>query len=148
MILPLTGTVVGWLPLIPLQEQQQEQEQSNDNTDTLIMMKDDAFIGNIRIQMVSNGIAYDASTNSMYVTGKNWPTLFKIQVIYDQQAEYASTSQNTLRSRMTKENNYKTMLSHTCGILSSHRTYSSTGSSISSSISDFFSNLIFNDLKS
>lgn len=28
---------------------------------------------------VLNGIAYDAANNHLYVTGKNWPTLFKIE---------------------------------------------------------------------
>ncbi|MEL6536464.1 MAG: glutaminyl-peptide cyclotransferase, partial [Bacteroidota bacterium] len=28
---------------------------------------------------VLNGIAYDASTQRIYLTGKNWPTVFEVQ---------------------------------------------------------------------
>jgi len=30
---------------------------------------------------VLNGIAYDEKTEKIYVTGKNWPKLFEIQII-------------------------------------------------------------------
>ena len=30
---------------------------------------------------VLNGIAYDITTGKIYVTGKNWPKLFEIQVV-------------------------------------------------------------------
>jgi glutamine cyclotransferase len=29
---------------------------------------------------VFNGIAYDSTTKSIYVTGKNWPKVFKIEL--------------------------------------------------------------------
>lgn len=53
---PATGQVVGWIDLTPLVRQ-------------VAATDPDA---------VPNGIAYDRATRRLYVTGKNWPTLFQI----------------------------------------------------------------------
>ena len=58
-IAPLTGQVVGWVDLTGLLSWEDRSEQNS----------------------VLNGIAYDASTNRLFVTGKLWPRLFEIQLI-------------------------------------------------------------------
>lgn len=53
---PASGRVVGWIDLTPLVRQ-------------VAATDPDA---------VANGIAYDRATHRLFVTGKNWPTLFEI----------------------------------------------------------------------
>lgn len=53
---PATGHVVGWIDLAPLVRQ-------------VAVTDPDA---------VPNGIAYDRTARRLFVTGKNWPTLFEI----------------------------------------------------------------------
>ena len=53
---PATGHVVGWIDLTPLVRQ----------------------VGATDPDAVPNGIAYDRAAKRLYVTGKNWPTLFEI----------------------------------------------------------------------
>lgn len=53
---PATGHVTGWIDLSAI---------------VATMPKDDP-------DSVANGIAWDGRTRSLYVTGKNWPTLFRI----------------------------------------------------------------------
>ena len=55
---PRTGRVVGWLDLSGL----------------MSMYRLDA-------EAVLNGIAYDAASQRLFVTGKNWPKLFEIQIV-------------------------------------------------------------------
>ncbi|WP_442679302.1 glutaminyl-peptide cyclotransferase [Sphingomonas sp. ASY06-1R] len=55
---PATGQVKGWIDLTALWRQTKASG-------------DDA---------VPNGIAYDKKTDRLYVTGKNWPTLFEIKL--------------------------------------------------------------------
>ena len=57
---PETGLVTGWIDLTGLLELDEGQEESVD---------------------VLNGIAYDAETGRIFVTGKLWPTLFQIELI-------------------------------------------------------------------
>ena len=57
-ICPQTGEVLGWIDLEGLLP------------DSLIQVAD-----------VLNGIAYDAKTNRLFVTGKFWPYLFEIEVV-------------------------------------------------------------------
>jgi glutamine cyclotransferase len=54
---PRTGGVVGWLDLSHLFPKQQRDREA-----------------------VMNGIAYDAATKRLFITGKNWPSLFEIKV--------------------------------------------------------------------
>ncbi len=56
IINPQTGSVKGWIDLTGIY-------QSNNPDDVL------------------NGIAYDAHSNSLFVTGKNWPNLYQITII-------------------------------------------------------------------
>jgi glutamine cyclotransferase len=56
---PATGKVTGWIDLTGILPQ----EDRNSLTDVL------------------NGIAYDASGNRIFVTGKRWPKLFEIRVV-------------------------------------------------------------------
>jgi glutamine cyclotransferase len=56
---PETGAVTGWIDLAGL----------------LLLDRDDALPGPL------NGIAWDAETDRLFVTGKNWPTLFEIDLI-------------------------------------------------------------------
>lgn len=53
---PRSGQVVGWIDLTPLVDQVH-----SDDRDA-----------------VPNGIAYDRTAHRLFVTGKNWPTLFEI----------------------------------------------------------------------
>lgn len=56
-ISPETGTVLGWIDLTNL------------------------YPRSLRVsEDVLNGIAYDADTNRLFVTGKNWPWLYEIEV--------------------------------------------------------------------
>ena len=56
-ISPKTGTVLGWIDLTNL------------------------YPRSLRVsEDVLNGIAYDADTNRLFVTGKNWPWLYEIEV--------------------------------------------------------------------
>ena len=61
---PATGNVTGWIDLTGL----------NGPTDTTG-------------QAVLNGIAYDAATNRLFVTGKLWPKLFEIRLVKRSGAE-------------------------------------------------------------
>ncbi|MFH1180284.1 MAG: glutaminyl-peptide cyclotransferase, partial [Candidatus Bathyarchaeota archaeon] len=56
---PSTGNVVSWIDLTGLQSE----------LDTIEGID------------VLNGIAYDRETGKIYVTGKQWPNLFEIQLI-------------------------------------------------------------------
>jgi glutaminyl-peptide cyclotransferase len=56
---PATGKVVGWIDCTGLLSPSDR----NSQTDVL------------------NGIAYDARTNRLFVTGKNWPRLFEIRLV-------------------------------------------------------------------
>ncbi len=55
---PKTGTVVGWIDLTGILSPQ-DQQGANE----------------------LNGIAYDASGDRLFVTGKNWPKLFEIRLV-------------------------------------------------------------------
>ena len=55
---PRTGRVTGWIDLSGL----------------MSMYRLDA-------EAVLNGIAYDPASQRLFVTGKNWPKLFEIQVV-------------------------------------------------------------------
>ena len=59
IINPQTGSVKGWIDLTPLY-------QTNNPTNN--------------IDNVLNGIAYDAQTNRLFVTGKDWPNLYQITI--------------------------------------------------------------------
>lgn len=56
---PATGTVTGWIDLTGLLDRSTLTEPAD----------------------VLNGIAYDATNNRLFVTGKLWPTLFEIELI-------------------------------------------------------------------
>jgi glutaminyl-peptide cyclotransferase len=57
---PLSGNVVGWIDLSGLgPKPEQLQDPSND---------------------VLNGIAYDAKNDRLFVTGKQWPTVYEIEL--------------------------------------------------------------------
>lgn len=56
IINPQTGTVKGWIDLTEIY-------QPNNLNDVL------------------NGIAYDSQTNRIFITGKDWPTLYEIKII-------------------------------------------------------------------
>ena len=55
---PATGNVTGWIDLSPLVARWGDNEES-----------------------VLNGIAYDAAKDRLFVTGKNWPRLFEIDLV-------------------------------------------------------------------
>ncbi|HUD94301.1 glutaminyl-peptide cyclotransferase [Sphingobium sp.] len=55
---PATGAVIDWIDIAPLMKE--------------AGVKDS--------EAVANGIAYDAATDRVFVTGKNWPKLFEIKV--------------------------------------------------------------------
>jgi len=55
---PATGTVRAWIDLAPLA----------------------AANGDGRVDSVLNGIAYDAARDRLFVTGKNWPRLYEIDL--------------------------------------------------------------------
>jgi glutamine cyclotransferase len=57
---PDSGNVIGWIDLTGLLTLESDQAQNVD---------------------VLNGIAYDAETGRIFVTGKLWPTLFEIEVV-------------------------------------------------------------------
>jgi glutaminyl-peptide cyclotransferase len=57
---PATGNVVGWIDLDGLQPKPQDTEDPGND--------------------VLNGIAYDASSNRLFVTGKRWPKIYEIQL--------------------------------------------------------------------
>jgi len=56
---PATGNVTGWIDLGPLVQQ---------------------TVGNTQ-DAVLNGIAYDAERDRLFVTGKNWPKLYEIDLV-------------------------------------------------------------------
>lgn len=56
---PQTGTVLGWIDLTGILPE----DSMTINTDVL------------------NGIAYDAESNRLFVTGKNWPSVFEIRLV-------------------------------------------------------------------
>jgi glutamine cyclotransferase len=58
IINPQTGQVIGWIDLTGLLSE----NNSNPNA-------------------VLNGIAYDQNTNRLFVTGKDWPSLYQIELI-------------------------------------------------------------------
>ena len=57
---PQTGRVVGWIDLSGLMSTYR-----------------------LEAEAVLNGIAYDAATQRLFVTGKLWPRLFEIQVVVE-----------------------------------------------------------------
>lgn len=59
---PLTGKVAGWIDL------------------TGLLTPADRF-GGAEPPDAPNGIAYDAKTNRLFVTGKRWPKLFEIRLV-------------------------------------------------------------------
>jgi len=59
-ITPQTGEVVGWIELEGLQGPE-------DYTEPIDVL---------------NGIAYDAENDRLFVTGKLWPKLFEIELVY------------------------------------------------------------------
>jgi glutaminyl-peptide cyclotransferase len=56
---PATGNVTGWIDLAPLVRQ----TVPND------------------VDAVLNGIAHDPATDRLFVTGKNWPRLYEIDLV-------------------------------------------------------------------
>ena len=59
-ISPRTGRVLGWVDMSGLREQ----------------------AGASGLEAVLNGIAYDAKTGRIFVTGKLWPRLFEIKIVH------------------------------------------------------------------
>lgn len=57
---PATGKVTGWIDLTGLMKERNPEAQGED---------------------VANGIAYDAKTKRLFVTGKLWPKLFEVQLV-------------------------------------------------------------------
>jgi glutamine cyclotransferase len=57
-ISPLDGRVLGWIDLSILSERSR-----------------------LSYQDVLNGIAFDAASGRLFVTGKNWSTLYEIEVM-------------------------------------------------------------------
>ncbi|WP_092948266.1 glutaminyl-peptide cyclotransferase [Roseateles sp. YR242] len=57
---PASGKVTGWIDLTGLMPERNPQAQGED---------------------VPNGIAYDAKTKRLFVTGKLWPKLFEVQLV-------------------------------------------------------------------
>jgi glutaminyl-peptide cyclotransferase len=55
---PASGAVIDWIDIAPLLKQAGVRDS----------------------EAVANGIAYDAASDRMFVTGKNWPRLFEIKV--------------------------------------------------------------------
>ena len=61
---PTTGNVTGWIDLSGLPE-----------------------IRNLRDRnAIANGIAYDSARNRLFVTGKNWPRLYEIELVSTEKA--------------------------------------------------------------
>ena len=58
-ISPRDGRVLGWIDLTGLLPENQK----------------------VNAESVLNGIAYDAKGNRLFVTGKQWPTVFEIKVL-------------------------------------------------------------------
>lgn len=58
-ISPKTGNVLGWIDLSALYPARQRPSREH----------------------VLNGIAYDAKTKQLFVTGKNWPKLYQVEVV-------------------------------------------------------------------
>jgi glutamine cyclotransferase len=58
-ISPETGQVLGWIDLTGLLSAEDRQQTVD----------------------VLNGIAYDAASNRLFVTGKLWPKLFEIRIV-------------------------------------------------------------------
>lgn len=58
-ISPKTGEVLGWIDLSQLYPQRQRPSREH----------------------VLNGIAYDIKTQQLFVTGKNWPKLYQVEVV-------------------------------------------------------------------
>jgi glutamine cyclotransferase len=56
---PRSGNVTGWIDLAALAEQTPRLEEDS----------------------VLNGIAYDAARDRLFVTGKNWPRLYEIDLV-------------------------------------------------------------------
>ena len=57
-ISPTTGEVLGWIDLAALYPKSARSSEA-----------------------VLNGIAYDAAAKRLFVTGKNWPQLYEIEVV-------------------------------------------------------------------
>lgn len=57
---PASGKVTGWIDLTGLMPERNPEAQGED---------------------VANGIAYDAKTKRLFVTGKMWPKLFEVQLV-------------------------------------------------------------------
>ena len=55
---PRSGGVIDWIDVAPLRKQ----------------------AGVTDSEAVANGIAYDAKSDRVFITGKNWPKLFEIRV--------------------------------------------------------------------
>jgi glutamine cyclotransferase len=58
-ISPVDGRVIGWIDLTGLLPENQK----------------------VNAESVLNGIAYDAKRNRIFVTGKQWPTIFEIKIV-------------------------------------------------------------------
>jgi glutamine cyclotransferase len=58
---PATGQLLGWIDLSGISPEDQNDEDESENT--------------------LNGIAYDASADRIFVTGKNWKKLYEIKVV-------------------------------------------------------------------
>lgn len=56
MISPTDGRVVGWIDILPLHPPR------------------------LGMDDVANGIAYDAKTKTLFLTGKNWPSVFAVKI--------------------------------------------------------------------
>ncbi len=62
---PKTGNVLGWLDCTPLLPEQHKDQISQPAQ---------------RRENVLNGIAFDPATGTIYLTGKNWPVLYEMQL--------------------------------------------------------------------
>jgi len=64
---PKTGRVIGWVNCSAFVPKEYREEHNNPRI----------------AEHVLNGIAYDKETRTLYITGKNWPVLYAIQVDWE-----------------------------------------------------------------
>ncbi len=76
MISPQTGQVIGWIDLkglLPAEDYDMIAWAELQGLKLALPMEKEACV---------NGIAYDIENNRLFVTGKLWPKLFEIELIY------------------------------------------------------------------
>ena len=62
---PVAGKLVGWIDLAGISPD--DQSKTNDPYDP-------------KVENTLNGIAYDAATDRIFVTGKNWKKIYEIKL--------------------------------------------------------------------